>query len=168
MFQFFFLSFSGWLCSHVANFVIVESNVLPQVYLPLDIAEEPPIVVDNSTDYVFVDNIDLKNFPKSFDVKVNNMFTSKELLITIMQMIAIKKNFEFVVGRSCRTRVCLSCKKDGCSWIFRASTLKGKCTVWKVTSYVNAHTRLLDITHNSNRQASCSIVGACMRSAFPD
>ena len=58
-FSFFFISFCGWLCSHVANFVIVESNVLPQVSLPLDIAEEPPIVVDNSTDYVFVDNIDL-------------------------------------------------------------------------------------------------------------
>ena len=33
--------------------------------------DKPVVVVDKSSDYVFIDNIPLNNFPKAYDVKVS-------------------------------------------------------------------------------------------------
>ena len=71
----------------------------------MDSIENPSGVVDNASNYAFVDIINIDNILKAYDVKVHNMFHSKELMMNIMNMIAIQSNFEFKIVRSCTTRL---------------------------------------------------------------
>ena len=137
------------------------------VTIELNVAPEN---IENSTeaDHMFVDNVNIENIPSFFDVKVNNMFTTKENLFTIMREIAIINNFEFVVDKSSQSRVYLSCSVGTCSWKFRARSLNGNKNIWKIAHYVNKHSCLLDISHNNHRQASCSFVSACLKKIFVD
>ena len=134
----------------------------------LESIDKPAVVVDKSSDYVFVDNILLNNFSKAYDVKVYNMFYSKDLMMNIMNIIAIHNNFEFNTLRSCKTRVYFRCVKDWCTWLFRASTLNENCDMLKITCYVNTHSCLLDVHHNQHKQVSCYIISAYVKSFYPD
>ena len=107
----------------VTFFIIAYSSVVLDLDCDLDYVDKLAVVVDKSADYVFVDNIPLNNFFKAYDVKVDNMFHSKDSMINIMHMIVIYNNFEFNTLRSCKTRVYFKCVKDECTWLFRASTL---------------------------------------------
>ena len=79
----------------VTFFVRVDSSVVLDLDFDLESIDKPAVVVDKSSDYVFVDNILLNNFSKAYDVKVYNMFYSKDLMMNIMNIIAIQNNFEF-------------------------------------------------------------------------
>ena len=117
---------------------------------------------------MFVDDVDMNNFPSYFDVKVHNHFRSKERLVNIMHMIAMKNNFEFKVDRSNKSRLYFSCVNDGCTWDLKAATLNKKSNFWKITSYVNIHTCVKDIMTNNHKQATCSIVADCIKSWHVD
>ena len=146
-FRTFYVSFDNDLFC-VTFFVTIDSSVILDLDCDLDCVDKPAIVVDKSSDYVFVDNVPLNNFLKAYDVKVHNMFHSKDSMMNIMHMITIQNNFEFDTLRSCKTRVYFRCVKDGCIWLFRACTLNDSCDIQKITCYVNTHSCLLDVRHN--------------------
>ena len=66
-------------------------------------------VENNVSALIIVENVDLANFSRSYDVRVNKMFFSKEYLVKIICMNAIKINFEFRVKKSEKTPLYLEC-----------------------------------------------------------
>ena len=81
------------------------------------------------SDHMFVDDVDIEKLPSFFNVKVNNMFRSKDSLLNIMHKIAIVNNFEFDVEKSSQSCVYLSSKVASCSWKFRVWSLNGNSNV---------------------------------------
>lgn len=61
------------------------------------------------SNFFLYDVHNLKNIPMNFDVNVNNVFVRKYVLVSVMSIIAIRNNFQFMVQRSSKTRYCIVC-----------------------------------------------------------
>ena len=133
------------------NFVSAVTNCSPPAHVLLDSCCPIVVVSDNSSDYVFVDDVDLKNFPKFSDVKVHNHFKSKSSLVKIMHKIVIRNNFQFNVDRSSKTRLYFICVNDGCSWDLKVAVVSKDSNFWHAISYKNSPSCIKDIRTNNHR-----------------
>ena len=123
------------------------------------------IIEEMDYDALIINDLDFENFPRFFDVKEGNMFLTKEYLVKVMKMVAIRRNFDFRVKRSCGERLKLSCVVEGCLWGLYAKSISGG-DMWRIKKYVNQHTCSLDTTSLEHRQASSKVVSECLKSEF--
>lgn len=111
------------------------------------------------------DEPDLKNVPMNFEIDVNNVFRSKEVFQTAIGMTAVRNNFEFKVFRSSKTRYCIGCANDMCSWKMNASVCKNS-GLWVIGSYVKEHTCYGQSIIHKNKHASSVLISKCVKDDF--
>lgn len=86
----------------------------------------------------------------NFQVKINNMFRSKEVLLNVMRAIAIRDNFQFQTIKSNKQVLVLSCLVDG--WSLRACLIgdDGNFT-WIIRRFDHDHSCSLDIVFSGHK-----------------
>lgn len=98
------------------------------------------------------------------DLKENDVFANKEILLMCFYFKAVKENFEFKTLRTIsRSIEFFQCIQDGCQWYVRAYCYKGS-DLWMLRKLIN----ILDCSMNSINSdfspahASSSLIGNCL------
>ncbi|TXG48397.1 hypothetical protein EZV62_027691 [Acer yangbiense] len=99
------------------------------------------------------------------EVRVGDLFPSKEELHMKMQLLSIGNHFQFKVKKSTKTLLVMSCIVEECKWCVRATKLKD-CESFRIRKYSPDHTCSLDALHFDHRQASSKLIGHCIKSKF--
>ena len=72
-------------------------------------------------------------------IYVNQMFASKDALVSELRLTAVRRKFSFRIYKSTKTLLVATCRVNGCRWKIRASVKHDTNTFW-VTKYVETHT----------------------------
>ncbi|KAF2607031.1 hypothetical protein F2Q68_00044927 [Brassica cretica] len=72
-------------------------------------------------------------------IYVNQSFVSKDVLLSELQLTAVRFRFSFRIYKSMKTLLVTTCPVSGCQWKIRASVKHGTNKFW-VTKYVVKHT----------------------------
>lgn len=101
------------------------------------------------------------------NIKVNNVFKNKQTLKSSLAMIAIKKNFQYKIDKSCSEVFWTSCIDSNCKWFLHARNVKNT-EMFKVVKYNEMHTCSLDYKSGEHRQASAVLIGNCIKEKLRD
>ncbi|KAK3188578.1 hypothetical protein Dsin_028139 [Dipteronia sinensis] len=99
------------------------------------------------------------------EVRVGDLFLSKEELHMEISLLAIANRFQFKVNKSTKALLVLSCSVEDCKWRVRTTKLKD-CESFRVRKYEPEHTCSLDTLHFDHRQASSKLIAYCIKSKF--
>ncbi|KAF4377504.1 hypothetical protein F8388_024995 [Cannabis sativa] len=101
------------------------------------------------------------------DLRVNHMFKNKEELKAALSRIAIKKNFQYKVKRSCLLTFWAKCIDENCEWYLRARSSKTS-SYFRVIQYKNFHSCSLNHKSTNNRQANAKVISDCIKEKIRD
>lgn len=99
----------------------------------------------------------------SDELEVRQVFSSKKELQEKLSMLAIRKNFEYKVERSCKKFLVISCIDENCQWKLRACRYRDN-TSFQIRKLVKDHTCSIESRYNVHRQASSWVIGQHMKS----
>ncbi|KAL4017276.1 hypothetical protein IC575_024954 [Cucumis melo] len=82
-----------------------------------------------------------------------------------LSVLAMKKNFQFVVKKSTKEVLFVRCIDNKCGWRLRAVRLKDS-NIFKIKKYVKVHSCSLEFLNRDHRQAKSWVVGELIKSKF--
>ena len=105
------------------------------------------------------------SFHDGFDLKVNQMFASKELLQAKLHVVAMQGYFECKIVKSNKTLYVVECINENCKWQVRGSKLHNSgCFI--IRKYHETHNCSL-VGHNMNHlQATYKMIGRKFKSQY--
>ncbi|XP_054824537.1 uncharacterized protein LOC129322306 [Prosopis cineraria] len=96
------------------------------------------------------------------DIKEGDAFFSKLEVQKVLQLLAMKRNFEYKTLKSNGQRLVVACSVDGCKWYVRASTISST-QVWVIRQHVKDHTCAVDVVRSDHKQATSLIISECVK-----
>ena len=106
--------------------------------------------------------MNLSNLPDDFNFKIDQMFGRKYDVQKALTLLAFKMKFQFNVDRSCKKYFNVSCVDPNCKWMVCSSKLRNS-EAFMIRKYISKHTCSLDYMQSGHRQASCNMIGMCIR-----
>ncbi|KAL0534971.1 hypothetical protein IC582_029277 [Cucumis melo] len=101
----------------------------------------------------------------SEELDVGQIFFCKRDLSMRLSVLAMKKNFQFVVKKSTKEVLFVRCIDNKCGWRLRAVRLKDS-NIFKIKKYVKVHSCSLEFLNRDHRQAKSWVVGELIKSKF--
>lgn len=111
----------------------------------------------------FYETIDLAKITPNLQVKIDDMFSSKDVL-NAMQDIAIKDNIQYQIVKSNKEVLVLSYLIDECQWSFRACSIANDDnSTWIITRFDHELSCSLDIVLSGHIQITFHIIKECIK-----
>ncbi|KAL0536875.1 hypothetical protein IC582_025838 [Cucumis melo] len=101
----------------------------------------------------------------SEELDVGQIFFCKRDLSMRLSVLAMNKNFQFVVKKSTKEVFFVRCIDKKCGWRLRAVRLKDS-NIFKIKKYVKVHSCSLEFLNRDHRQAKSWVVGELIKSKF--
>ena len=108
-----------------------------------------------------IEYVNVSSLPDDFELGVDSMFATKFDLQKAVNMVALRKNFQFKVVKSSSQYFNIVCVDDECKWFLKASALN-KSVIFMIRKLETEHTCSLDYHNAEQRQASSQMIGECI------
>ncbi|XP_022875735.1 uncharacterized protein LOC111394204 [Olea europaea var. sylvestris] len=105
--------------------------------------------------------------PERLDVRVNQLFPSKYDLISKLQLLAMKCQFEYKVKRSNKSTYTIVCIDENCKWRLRATKIV-ESPIFEVRKCNGHHSCSMSVRHRDHRHASYMIIGNHIAPKYED
>ena len=116
---------------------------------------------DEKSSIPVVEYFNVSNLPEDYELTVDAMYGSKDDLQRVINMVALRNNFQFKVIKSSSQYMTIVCVDDECKWSLKASALKNS-KIFMIRKYEPEHTCSLDSHSSEHRQASAQMIGECI------
>lgn len=112
-----------------------------------------------------IGDVDVEKAPADYEIEENTYFTSKEELVNVVSLVAIKKHFQMIIKKSNQTAYVVGCFEENYTWMLHASKYKGQ-NLWKIRNTI-----LVTLAHPTSStvttvKATSKMVRSCVRSLF--
>ncbi|XP_022849931.1 uncharacterized protein LOC111372026 [Olea europaea var. sylvestris] len=105
--------------------------------------------------------------PERLDMRVNQLFPSKYDLISKLQLLVVKCQFEYKVKKSNKSTSTIVCIDENCKWRLRATKIV-ESPIFEVRKYNGHHSCSMSFRRRDHRHASYMIIGNHIAPKYED
>ncbi|XP_022855837.1 uncharacterized protein LOC111377032 [Olea europaea var. sylvestris] len=105
--------------------------------------------------------------PENEDVHDDELFPTKSALISKLQLLAVKYQFEFKVKKSNKSVYTVVCVEKICNWRLRATSI-AESEIFQIRKYSSHHICSMSVRRRDNRHATYSVIGKHVAPKYHD